>query len=104
MVAAGMTTLADGTDGGGSIRIPASASGIVGYKAPFGRNPLDRDHPLESILHYGPLTRSVADAALMQNVISGQHKDDLCSLPDKFVLPETFEDISDFKVGVSVKS
>ncbi len=102
MVAAGMTTLADGTDGGGSIRIPASASGVVGYKAPFGRNPLDREHPLESILHYGPLTRSVADAALMQNVMSGQHKDDLCSLPDELVLPDSFEDIKGFKVALSI--
>jgi Asp-tRNA(Asn)/Glu-tRNA(Gln) amidotransferase A subunit family amidase len=102
MIASGMSTLADGTDGGGSIRIPASASGIVGYKAPFGRNPLDRDHPLESILHYGPLTRSVADAALMQNVMSGQHPDDLCSLPDKFTLPETFDELKDFKVALSI--
>ncbi len=102
MVAAGMTTLADGTDGGGSIRIPASACGVVGYKAPFGRNPLDRDHPLESLLHYGPITRSVADAALMQNVMSGPHADDLCSLPDRLLIPETLGDIKGWKVALSI--
>jgi Asp-tRNA(Asn)/Glu-tRNA(Gln) amidotransferase A subunit family amidase len=45
-LAAGMTTIADGTDGGGSIRLPSSINGILGYKPPFGRNPLDREHPL----------------------------------------------------------
>ena len=102
IIAAGMSTLADGTDGGGSIRIPSSACGIVGYKPPFGRNPLDREHPLESILHYGPMTRSVADAALMQNVMSGPHPDDLCSLPDRLVLPERPADIKGFRVALSV--
>ena len=86
-VAAGMTTVADGTDGGGSIRIPASACGIFGYKPPFGRNPLDREHPYESILHYGPMARSVADGALMQNVMSGPHEVDICSLRTRLRLP-----------------
>jgi len=101
-VASGMTTLADGTDGGGSIRIPASASGIFGYKPPFGRNPLDRDHPLETILHYGPMTRSVADGALMQNVMSGPYPGDICSLRDKVVIPETLESIKGWKVALSI--
>ena len=102
MVAAGMTTLADGTDGGGSIRIPSSACGIVGYKPPFGRNPLDRDHPLESILHYGPMVRSVADAALMQNVMSGPHPDDLCSLPQKLTIPASLPGAKGMKVALSI--
>jgi Asp-tRNA(Asn)/Glu-tRNA(Gln) amidotransferase A subunit family amidase len=101
-IAGGMSTLADGTDGGGSIRIPSSACGIFGYKPPFGRNPNDRDHPLESILHYGPMVRSVADAALMQNVMSGQHQDDLCSLPDRVELPRRYEGISGWKVAFSM--
>lgn len=101
-LAAGMTTLADGTDGGGSIRIPASASGVVGYKPPWGRNPLDREHPGETCLHYGPLTRSVADAALMQNVMSGPHSADIYSLRDRIVLPEKFKGVKDFRIGFSM--
>lgn len=101
-VAAGITTIADGTDGGGSIRIPASACGIFGYKPPFGRNPTDREHPSEMVLHYGPLTRSVADAALMQNVVSGQHSADPHSLRDRIVLPDTFEPLSGMKIALSM--
>jgi len=101
-VAAGMTTVADGTDGGGSIRIPASACGLFGYKPPFGRNPLDREHPYESILHYGPMTRSVADGALMQNVMSGPHDVDICSLRTRLRLPQTFEGIEGWKIALSM--
>ena len=101
-IAAGLTTIADGTDGGGSCRIPASFAGCVGYKPPFGRNPMDREHPLENLLHYGPIVRSVGDAALMQNVMSGQHVVDMCSLREKQVLPETFESIRGLKIALSV--
>jgi amidase len=100
-VAAGMTTIADGTDGGGSIRIPSSINGVFGFKPPFGRNPLDHEHPLENLLHYGPIVRSVADAALMQNVMSGQHVVDQCSLREKIVLPETFPNIRGMKIALS---
>ncbi len=101
-VAAGMTTIADGTDGGGSIRIPASACGIFGYKPPFGRNPIDREHPYEAILHYGPLVRSVADGALMQNVMSGPHEADICSLRTRLRLPRAFEGIEGWKIALSM--
>ena len=101
-IAGGLTTIADGTDGGGSCRIPASLSGCVGYKPPFGRNPTDREHPLENLLHYGPIVRSVGDAALMQNVMNGQHVADMCSLREKQVLPETFESIRGMKIAFSM--
>ncbi|MBL6750121.1 MAG: amidase [Nevskia sp.] len=101
-LAAGFTTLADGTDGGGSVRIPASINGVYGYKAPWARNPTDREHPGETLLHYGPLARSVADAALMQNVMSGPHPDDLYSLRDRVVLPASFEGIKGWRVALSM--
>jgi Asp-tRNA(Asn)/Glu-tRNA(Gln) amidotransferase A subunit family amidase len=101
-VAAGLTTIADGTDGGGSIRIPSSACGVIGYKPPFGRNPLDLDHPLESLLHYGPITRCVADAAIMQNVMSGPHLGDMCSLRERMVIPEESDGIKGWKIAFSM--
>jgi Asp-tRNA(Asn)/Glu-tRNA(Gln) amidotransferase A subunit family amidase len=101
-VAAGMTTLADGTDGGGSIRIPSSCCGIFGYKPPFGRNPTGADHPRESLLHYGPMTRSVADGALMQNVTAGPHADDMCSLRPKLEIPADLAPIRGWKLAFSM--
>ncbi|QEX23116.1 amidase [Hypericibacter adhaerens] len=100
-VAAGMTVISDGSDGGGSIRIPASACGLVGYKAPAGRNPNDRSLPLEPLITTGPITRTVADAALMQNVVSGPHTDDLLSLREKVVLPEKYPSIAGCRVAYS---
>lgn len=101
-IASGMVTIADGTDGGGSCRIPAAAAGVVGYKPTYGRNPLDYEHPLETLLHYGPITRSVSDAALMQNVMSGYHPADQTSLKEKQVLPDSFESIRGMKIGLSI--
>lgn len=99
-VATGMTLLADGTDAGGSVRIPASASGVFGYKPPFGRLPLDREHPFEMMLSYGPLTRSVGDAALMQNVMAGTHLADVTSLP-ALTIPASLESIKGCKIALS---
>jgi aspartyl-tRNA(Asn)/glutamyl-tRNA(Gln) amidotransferase subunit A len=80
-IAAGMGPLAIGTDAGGSIRIPASFSGIYGLKPSFGRIPLYPPSPAWSIAHVGPMTRTVADAALMLTVCSGPDARDQYSLP-----------------------
>ena len=101
-VASGMTILADGTDGAGSIRNPCALSGVFGFDPPFGRNPLDTTIPRESLLHYGPITRSVADAALMQNVMAGPHRDDACTVRPKLELPTTFEPIRGWKIALSM--
>lgn len=101
-LAAGMTPLADGSDYGGSIRVPASACGVFGYKPPYGRNPQDTPGSFDSYCHYGPMTRAVSDAAAMQNVMSGQHRDDLTSLPGRVVVPDKSDSIKGWKVGLSI--
>lgn len=70
-LAAGMATLAVGTDGGGSIRIPAAFTGVFGIKPSFGRVPAHPASPFGSVAHIGPMTRSVPDAALMLTVMAG---------------------------------
>jgi len=79
--AAGMGALHVGTDGGGSIRIPAGFSGCVGHKPSFGRVPAYPLSPFGTIAHVGPLTRTVADAALMLTVISNPDARDWHALP-----------------------
>src|SRR5687768_6580538 len=80
-VAAGMGPLAVGTDGGGSIRIPCSFTGLFGLKPSFGRVPAWPLSPFGTVAHVGPMTRSVADAALMLNVLAQPDARDWHSLP-----------------------
>ena len=80
-VAAGMGPLAVGTDGGGSIRIPSSFSGIFGLKPSYGRVPTYPFSAAWSLSHAGPMTRTVADAALMLTVLAGPDERDQSSLP-----------------------
>jgi aspartyl-tRNA(Asn)/glutamyl-tRNA(Gln) amidotransferase subunit A len=89
-VAAGIGPFSLGSDGGGSVRIPASFCGLCGVKATMGRVPLypgtkDERYPgvssWESLEHIGPITRTVADAALVLSVIAGPDDRDRLSLP-----------------------
>jgi aspartyl-tRNA(Asn)/glutamyl-tRNA(Gln) amidotransferase subunit A len=80
-VAAGMGPLAIGTDGGGSIRIPCGFTGLFGLKPSFGRVPAWPLSPFGTVAHVGPITRSVADAALMLNVLSLPDARDWHALP-----------------------
>ena len=70
-VAAGMGTISLGTDGGGSIRIPASFSGVFGIKPTYGLVPIYPASPYGTLAHVGPLSWSVADAALALDVLTG---------------------------------
>jgi aspartyl-tRNA(Asn)/glutamyl-tRNA(Gln) amidotransferase subunit A len=89
-VAAGMGPVAIAADGGGSIRIPASLCGLFGMKASMGRVPMypscrDERHPgigsWEGLEHVGPVSRTVADSALVPSVIAGPDDRDRHSIP-----------------------
>ena len=91
-VAAGMGPLSVGTDGAGSVRIPAAFCGNFGLKPSFGRVPAYPLSPMGTVAHLGPHTMSVADAALMMNVLKRPDARDWTSLPF---------DASDYTVGLA---
>lgn len=89
-VAAGMVALSLGSDGGGSVRVPATLTGTFGIKPSWGRVPVypgcrvETDPGAsgwEALEHIGPITRTVVDAALMLKVMSGASPKDRHSLP-----------------------
>ncbi len=85
-VAGGLATIAQGSDAGGSIRIPATFCGVYGFKATYGRVAAatrpDAFLSHTPFSHSGPLSRTVEDAALMLGVMAGPHPRDPFSLPD----------------------
>jgi aspartyl-tRNA(Asn)/glutamyl-tRNA(Gln) amidotransferase subunit A len=93
-VSTGMAIAALGTDTGGSIRIPASLCGVVGLKPTYGRVSLRGVIPLSwNLDHVGPLTRSIADAALMLEILAGPDAGDPTSVDAPMVRPgEHLED------------
>ncbi len=91
-VAAGLGPLSVGTDGAGSVRIPAAFCGNFGLKPSFGRVPAYPLSPMGTLSHLGPHSMSVADAALMMNVLKQADARDWTSLPP---------DASDYTVGLN---
>jgi aspartyl-tRNA(Asn)/glutamyl-tRNA(Gln) amidotransferase subunit A len=79
-VASGMGPLAQGTDGAGSIRIPAAFCGVFGLKPSFGLVPYYPASAVDSLAHIGPITRTVGDAALFLGVLAGPDARDRNSL------------------------
>lgn len=88
-LASGMAPLALGTDGGGSIRIPSAFCGVVGLKPTFGRVPAWPASPFGLLAHAGPMARTMADLALMLDVISEPDPRDWGALPSP---PASFRD------------
>jgi aspartyl-tRNA(Asn)/glutamyl-tRNA(Gln) amidotransferase subunit A len=91
-VAAGLGPLAVGTDGGGSIRIPATWSGIVGHKPTSGRVPAWPPSRWGALSHVGPMARSVEDAALLLTVLARPDGRDPAALPP---------DGRDYRIGLA---
>jgi aspartyl-tRNA(Asn)/glutamyl-tRNA(Gln) amidotransferase subunit A len=79
--ATGMGALHIGTDGGGSVRIPAGFTGVPGLKPSFGRVPAYPASPFGSLSHLGPLARSTEDCALMLTIMAGPDNRDPHALP-----------------------
>jgi aspartyl-tRNA(Asn)/glutamyl-tRNA(Gln) amidotransferase subunit A len=101
-LAAGTTPLATGSDIGGSIRIPASFSGVVGFKPPYGRVPALPPWNLDHYCHDGPLARTVADCALLQNAIAGPHPVDVVSLRPAVTIPLQLDGIAGCKIALCI--
>ncbi|MFX1294660.1 MAG: amidase [Promethearchaeota archaeon] len=106
-VVSGLSPLAIGTDGGGSIRIPSSLCGCYGFKPTYGRIPHYPSNTMgfESLSHLGPITRYVEDAALMFDVLKGYHPKDYHSLPDQDIsyITEINKIPKKLKIGYSIK-
>ncbi|MDG2148276.1 MAG: amidase [Planctomycetota bacterium] len=105
-VADGMVPLAQGSDAGGSIRIPAAHCGVVGFKPSVGRvaAAYRPDGFLHTpCLHAGPITRTVEDAALMASVMCGPDESDPLSLPDDGIdwLAALEQDVSGLRIAFS---
>jgi aspartyl-tRNA(Asn)/glutamyl-tRNA(Gln) amidotransferase subunit A len=102
-LAAGYSPLATGSDIGGSIRMPASFCGVVGFKPPYGRVPAMPPFNLDQYCHDGPMAATVADCALLSNVISGRHPHDIVSLPDPPQLPPSGSGVAGLRIALCLR-
>jgi len=102
-VAAGCVPLAEGTDMGGSVRIPAALCGVVGHKPSLGRLPMDIVGTVyDNISHFGPLARTIDDAALFVDICQGVTPVDIQTIPACDLPIPTPADIKGLKLAVDV--
>lgn len=99
----GCVALAEGSDMGGSVRIPAALSGCVGLKPSLGRIPMDiLPFVFDSLSHFGPLARTVGDAALFLRVADGPDDADIQSQPAPAPLPGRLDpDLRGLRIALS---
>lgn len=99
-LASGITTLATGSDSGGSIRLPASVNGVYGFKAPFGRFPTVVPWGAVPQSVYGPMARCVDDLALMYDISNGPAPYDHTGLR-KETLPAPLPSVAGMRIAYS---
>ena len=106
-VAACLCPFAEGSDGGGSIRIPSSCCGVVGIKPSRGRvSNAPNSNPRGGLITHGPIARTVADAAMMLDVMAGYEPGDPFVAPPQMLpfLSFTEQDPRTLKIGLLLKS
>ncbi len=105
-VADGLVPIAEGTDGGGSIRIPAAWCGVVGYQPSAGRVPAvvrpNAFSVVSPFIYEGPITRTVADAALAMGALAGPHPGDpFCALDELDFASSLERGVDDWTIAYS---
>jgi amidase len=106
VVADGLVPIAEGTDGGGSIRIPSAWCGVFGYQPSAGRVPVvvrpNAFSGVSPFIYEGPITRNVADAALAMEALAGSHPADPFSTLDKPDFTSSLDDgVDDWRIAYS---
>ncbi len=97
-LAAGLCTIATGSDMGGSIRIPCACNGLYGFKPPYGR--VTSGEPLSMFSGSGPMARALADLVMMQNAIAGQTPHAPSTLP-KVEMPLDYPSVKGLRIAYS---
>lgn len=102
-LAAGFTTVATGSDVAGSLRIPASACGVVGFKPPYATIAGLPTESFDSYCHDGAMGRTVRDTVALHDVLAGQHPNDFISLPRQGIVAEGLAEggLAGLRVGVA---